>query len=193
MDACICTQPIGTCESTAIYLQKRTEKRSDNKEKAPKVCKDKNLICKHRYKPPAKAEILVAIPVTLGALCRAGFPGKYGVTLPFLQAEQKVSCHGQEQPPCCTTVLGLGLRWESDLTALHSLMKRVSSLRFQLNKLFRCVFLQSKSNCGILTRRLLKANFYGAMGCLDKEIRGAGRTKVGVFEDTFIVWKKSFF
>lgn len=30
-------------------------------------------------------------------------------------------------------------------------------------------------------------DFYGAVGYLDKEIREAGRTKIGVFEDTFIV------
>lgn len=56
----------------------------------------------------------MAIPVTmatlvLSALCQAGFPGKCRVvsevTLAFLQAEERVGYHGQEQPPSCTTVL----------------------------------------------------------------------------------------
>lgn len=127
----MCVGPLlsSICESTAVHLQRRTEKRSENKEKekALKVFKDKKPDVLTPAQAPSKPRDTGGYPSDPGHYGPAGFPGKHTavpeVTLAFLQAEQRMGCHGQEQPPCCTTVLAcagtgteLGIR--PDSTAL---------------------------------------------------------------------------
>lgn len=106
--ACVCAQLIATCESTTINPQRRTEKRSENKEKAKalEVCKEKKLTRKHQYKPPASTEVLVAIPgcfvpCWIPQEARRGSGGDPDT--PVGRGEGWLPC--QEQPPCHTVLL----------------------------------------------------------------------------------------